>query len=63
MLEILGIIGIVLLVLLVLSVLPFIFWAWLCLFNEIDDKFFAGGIRARIYNRTLKKRRKEEESD
>lgn len=58
MLEILGIIGIVLLVLLVL---PFIFWAWLGLFTEIDDEFFAGGIRARIYDRTWKKCRKEEE--
>lgn len=61
MLEILGIVGIVLLVLLVLSVLPFIFWAWLGLFTEIDDKFFDGGVRARIYDRTWKKCRKEEE--
>lgn len=61
MLEILGIISIIGTVLLVLSVLPFIFWAWLGLFTEIDDKFFDGGIRARIYDRIWKKRRKEEE--
>lgn len=57
MLEILGIIGIVLLV---LSVLPFILWTWLGLFTEIDDKFFAGGIRAKMYDRNWKKRREEE---
>jgi len=56
--EILGIIGTVLLVLLVL---PFILWAWLGLFTEIDDKFFAGRIRGRIYDRNWKKRREEEE--
>lgn len=56
--EILGIIATILLTLLVL---PFIGWAWMALFTEIDDKFFAGRIRGRIYDRNWKKRREEEE--
>jgi hypothetical protein len=48
-------------ILLTLLVLPFIGWAWMALFTEIDDKFFAGRIRAKVYDRNWKKRREEEE--
>jgi len=53
--------GIIATILLTLLVLPFIGWAWMALFTEIDDKFFAGRIRAKVYDRNWKKRREEEE--
>lgn len=56
--DILAIVGITLLVLLVL---PFILWAWLSFFTEVDNEFFAGRIRAKIYDKNWKKRREEEE--
>lgn len=55
--DILAIIGITLLVLLAL---PIVLWVWLGFFVEIDDKFFAGRIRAKIYDKNWKKRREEE---
>lgn len=56
------ILAIIVITVLVLLVLPFILWSWLSFFTEVDDKFFAGRIRAKIYDKNWKKR-KEEEKD